>query len=270
MTWVAIIVAGGAAATSATIAGAQYVKGKNDAKKAEKNRPKYEIPAEIGKNLTAAENYAAQTSLQGIPEEQKQQYLSNLQRSSAYGLSQLGTRNAGLAGVANINENQNQGYADLLSQDSAARISNQRYGQQLVGAANQTMADYKGQSFQLNKLNPYYEKTAQDQARNAALFQNLSNGASSFGSAAAGANFGGGAKKSSMNQSQSNPYPYSNNSFSVNQQNAFARNNQTAYRQDFGAYNNPQQGFGYDPNLNNPYGGNAGSYLNPNDNIFVR
>lgn len=164
--------AGGAATVS--LGALQWLYGNNQQKKNE--RPVYEIPDEISKNLSGAENYAAQTALQGIPEEQKQQYLSNLQRSSAYGLSQLGSRNAGISGVAALNENQNQGYANLLSQDSSARVANQRYGQQLVSSARQTMADYKDQAFQINKSNPYYEKTAQNQALMGAGIQNLSQG----------------------------------------------------------------------------------------------
>jgi hypothetical protein len=131
-------------------------------------RPTYEIPPEIAQNLSQAQHDA----LQGMPEEQKQQYLSNLQRSNAYALSQSNSRKGGLAGISSLNESNNGALGNLASMDAGARMQNQ---DKLYGA-RQTMADYRDQAFQINKSNPYYEQTAQNSAMIGAGMQNMSQG----------------------------------------------------------------------------------------------
>jgi hypothetical protein len=199
----------------------EYLWNKNQAKKDEKNRPKYEIPAEVGQGLSEAQRQA----LQGLPEAQKQQYLSNLQRGQAYSLGQSQSRKGGLAGIAALNENQNQGYANLLSQDAGARMANQKQ----VYNQLQNVADYKGQAFQINQQNPYYEKVARDAANRGALFKNVGNAAQLAGYAA-----GAQGQKKSLAQGQ-----------------------QPAYASNYGLNNNspmnPVQPASY-----NPFAGNAG------------
>jgi hypothetical protein len=108
----------------------------------------YRIPTEIGQNLSEAN----QRALQGLPQEQKQEYLNNLQRSNTYSLSSLGDLNAGLRGVAGANEQFNQGNENLLAQDSAARVNNQN----AVYGFRQNMADYKDMAWKHNVDNPYW------------------------------------------------------------------------------------------------------------------
>lgn len=190
----------------------QYLEGKKIAKG--NNRPTYEIPPEIAQNLSQAQ----QQALQGLPEEQKQQYISNLQRSSAYGLSQLGSRKAGLSGIAAINQNQNDAYGNLLAQDSAARMQNQ---QQLYGQ-RQNMADYKTQAFQFNKVDPYYETLARSEALKGAGIQNIGN---SFQIAA-------GKQGSGENPAPQQQTPQLRNNY-VNPDDSFMR----AYQQGYNANN---------------------------------
>lgn len=160
MSWIAV-------GASAAIAGVQYGVGKYNQKKSEKNRPDYQIPDEIGQNL----NQAQQRSIQGLPAAQQQQYLNNLQQNSAYALQQTSNRKGGLSGIAAINQQNIQGNQGLLAMNAQARSQNL----DKLSAARQNMADYKQQEFQINKLNPYYEKIASNQALNGALFQNLNN-----------------------------------------------------------------------------------------------
>jgi len=204
MTWIAAGIASGAA----TMAGVQAIKGKQDQAKANKNRPQYDIPQEAYQNL----DQATQQSLQGLPEAQKQQYLNNLQQASAYSLAQSSSRKGGLTGVAALNQNQIQGNQNLLSQDAAARMNNIHN----VYAQRNQLADYKGQKFQLDKLNPYYENLAQKQARNAALFQNLNNaaGIASFGGGKGmGGNVGGSDQYKYVDQNQINQQKVSNSNY---------------------------------------------------------
>lgn len=156
--------AGGGATT--TLGAAQLAYGLYQQKK--NKRPTYEIPAEVQQNLTQAQNMA----LQGLPEEQKQLYLSNLQRGTSQALGSSSTRRGGLSGISQINQAQNDGYANMLAMDSQARQQNQ----QILMGQRQNMADYRDQAFQINKSNPYYEKTAQNNAMIGAGMQNMSQG----------------------------------------------------------------------------------------------
>lgn len=128
-------------------------------------RPTYNIPEEITANLTDAQRMA----LEGLPAEQKQQFINNIQRSQNFGLSALSDRKAGLSGLGSLVQNTTDAYSNLLTQDAAARMQNQ---QSLMNARGQ-MAQYKDQAFELNKLNPYYEKEAAAQALMGAGMQNF-------------------------------------------------------------------------------------------------
>ncbi len=147
------------------LSGVEYLWNKHAQAKDEANRPVYNIPPEVQQGLALADQQAAQ----GLPAAQKEQYITNLQRGTAYGLSQIGSRKGGLAGLGTLNEQQNQGYANLLSQDSAARMQKQ----QNVFGQLQNVANYKDQAFQINKENPFYEKMARDQANRGSFMQNV-------------------------------------------------------------------------------------------------
>lgn len=155
----------GGGATAALGAG-QLLYGMYDQKR--NKRPEYKIPDEAYQNL----NQAQQEALQGMPAAVQQQYINNLNQSSAYALSQAGSRRAGLTGVAALNQNQNQALQGLAAQNAQVQMQNR---QQLYGMRNQ-LADYKGQAFQFNQVNPYYERTAQNQALMGAGMQNISQG----------------------------------------------------------------------------------------------
>ncbi len=242
MSWVAAGIASGAA----TQAGVMYVKKRRDAKRDAKNRPKYEIPKEIGENLSDAQKDA----LQGLPEEQRQMYLSNLQRGSAQALAGGGSRKAGLAGVQSINQQQNDAYGNLLSMDAQARMSNK----QALYGARQTMADYRDQAFQFNTINPYYEQIAARNQRDEQLSQSLSSAAQMGGSGFMGGGAVGGKQQTAgvpqNTGGQKNPY---------NQKN-------------IGQYNNPQTQNMFKQNMDqsNPYANNAGMWNDPNNNMFNR
>lgn len=160
----------------------------------ETKRPDYTIPEEIRQNLSDAQ-FAA---LQGLPEEQKQQFISNLQRGSSYSLNQMSDRKSGIAGLAALNENQNQAYLGLANADAAVK----RQNQQLLVGARKDMADYKDQKFQVNELNKYYEDTAKSQAQQGALLQNVSTGIQMYGA------YGNKQSPQSTSNNGNNPYQY--------------------------------------------------------------
>ena len=143
----------------------EYAWNNYQANKDAANRPVYNIPPEVQEGL----NVAKQQAMQGLPEAMKQQYISNLQRGQAYSLAQNQTRKGGLSNIAALNENQNQGYANLLSQDAQ---SQQAKMPALYGQLN-NVAENKQQQWQINQENPYYENMARNQANRGALMQNI-------------------------------------------------------------------------------------------------
>lgn len=134
-------------------------------------RPTYTIPPEISQNLSDAQRMA----LQGMPEQQRQNYINDIQRSGQTALNAMGSRKAGLTGLGVVNQNQNDAYNHLLGMDAQQRMQNQ---QQLLGV-RQNVADFRNQSFDLNQMQPYVNNFAQSQAMQNAGNQNIYGGASS-------------------------------------------------------------------------------------------
>lgn len=123
----------------------QYLKGK---KKAESLvRPTYEIPPEIEQNLSMAQRRA----MEGLPAEQKKQYVENIQRTMGAGLSGMQERGLGVAGVTALAQQQQQSFNQLFGADVAAR----RAGEQDLASARGTMAEFKERRQQINEFQPY-------------------------------------------------------------------------------------------------------------------
>ncbi len=87
-------------------------------------RPTYEIPSEIQQNLNQAQSMA----LEGLPSEQKQQYINNLQRSQNFGLGAASDRKGGLAGLGGLVQQGNDASMNLLSADSQAQYKDKAFG----------------------------------------------------------------------------------------------------------------------------------------------
>jgi len=145
---------------------AQFLRGRSLAK--QNIRAEYQIPPEIAQNLSQAQMQA----LQGLPPEQVKQYVENVQRQVGFGLTALGDRKAGIAGLATLTQQGTDAYKDLLTADARARQENLR---QLMSAREQ-MAGYKEKEFQINKLLPYQEKAEAAAAMQGAGLQNIMGG----------------------------------------------------------------------------------------------
>ena len=142
---------------------AQYLKGRKIVKG--NIRPEYEIPLEMRDKMTAAQLQ----SFRGLPEEQKQQFLTNIQRSTQSGLGSLGTRRAGLAGVSALAQTEQDSLSGMLSMDAQQRMQNI----QNLGNVQSEMAGYQDKAFGLNKLNPYMENADAAQGLKGAGLQNM-------------------------------------------------------------------------------------------------
>jgi hypothetical protein len=145
------------------LAGYQMYKGAKAEKEAGE-QPDYQIPKEMEQSLSLAQRQA----FEGLPAEQKQQYVENLRSAQATGLAQLSERKSGLAGVSQMQQSATEGYRNLLSMDAAARQQNiQRYQQQL-----ETMAGYQDLAYQTNELQPWQRQVEYGRAQQGAALQN--------------------------------------------------------------------------------------------------
>ena len=146
-------------------------------------RPVYEVPEEMKAALSDAERLA----LEGLPAEQKQQYIENIQRANQSALRASSDRKGGLAGIGAMHQNELDQYRNLLAMDSQARTANQRNLQ----SVRQDMASIRDKEFRLNKYNPFLQ--AQQDARNLQaagmdnLMQGVQQGIYGLGAAAQGA-----------------------------------------------------------------------------------
>src|SRR3990167_10537508 len=98
----------------------QYLKGLK-AKDQLGDRPEYQIPEEIKQNLSQAQLMA----IEGLPAEQKRQYIENIQRSMTANLAALTGRKARLVGVSGLSQTEADSYRQLLEADVQARQANQ-------------------------------------------------------------------------------------------------------------------------------------------------
>lgn len=181
------LITSGAGATVTTALGiAQYLEGKKQLKKAaeleaQTVRPTYEIPASVQAYLSTAQKMA----LQGMPEEQRQLYLDQINRNAAYSIAGNVDRNAGIQGVSAANANMNDANANLLAMDSQQRVANIDKLQQ----ARLAYGLYEDQAFEYNQNQPYQLNAAAVRALKASGEQAKYAGAQTV--ANAGSNFAG-------------------------------------------------------------------------------
>ena len=144
----------------------QTAKGARMAAQAE--RPEYEIPLEIQENLSQSELMA----LEGLPAEQKKQFVDNIQRGIQAGMRGLKDRSSGLQGISGLVQQQMDQYRGMFADDAQQRIANIA---QLMNQ-RQNMATYKDKEFQLNELDPYMNQVQAAEAMKGAGLQNIMGG----------------------------------------------------------------------------------------------
>jgi hypothetical protein len=134
-------------ATKSVVGLLQYLEGR---KQARATRPLREIPDEIFQNLNQAEIQA----LEGMPMEQRQRYVQDIQRGSQSALRAMGDRRAGIAGIPQIYQKELDSYGNLAGQDAMMRMQNQ----DRLAANRMEMARQKDTQFQLNEYEPFLNK----------------------------------------------------------------------------------------------------------------
>jgi hypothetical protein len=109
--------------------------------------PEYDIPQEVSANQAIA----ARLAMSGLPDEQIQAAMNNIQRNQTFGLNALQSRGGTVGAVNSLVGTSNTAELNLEGQDAAAREANQR---QLM-EANSMMAQYRDKAYQVNKLQRY-------------------------------------------------------------------------------------------------------------------
>ena len=122
MSWIA----SGTAAVSLGTQGYQMYKASQQEKEGRKamNRliePTYEIPQEVYDQISTDEARA----LEGLPTEQKREYVRNLERSQQQALKTSADRRGGLINAQNLANQQVDAYSNLMTKDALARQQNQ-------------------------------------------------------------------------------------------------------------------------------------------------
>lgn len=185
-------------ATGLIQAGAGLIQSKKADKKLKNlQRPQYQIPDEVLKNVSEAERMA----LQGLPEEQKMQYVERMQQSGANQLSTMKSLGAGLRGLSGVQQSFQESNKELLSLDAQARRQNMlqaTYQRSLLGQK-------KDEQWSINQYQPYMQEKNALEAQKGAGIQNMFGGLSTVGQSAMNIfAMGGFNKNKNTTSSQSN------------------------------------------------------------------
>jgi hypothetical protein len=168
-----LLIAGAASAgISAIMGGVQMYQGNKQKKAGEDalknlNKPTYQIPDELRQNLKESELRA----LEGLPTEQKMEYVKNIERSQQQALQASAERKGGLMGIQQATSQANDMYTNLVSMDAAQRAANEAIVQQNRGV----LANAKDREFGV-KEDRYQQGLASGQAMVGAGNQNFMQG----------------------------------------------------------------------------------------------
>jgi hypothetical protein len=135
-------------------------------------QPIYNIPQEILANQKMAE----QAATEGLPSQQYNNAMKNIQRSQANALSGALDRKSALMALPKIQQQSNDAYGNLDVTDANARM---QYQKTLYGIGAQT-AQYRDKAYQLNQLQPWQRKHTYAQQLLGAGNQNFIGGLEKF------------------------------------------------------------------------------------------
>ena len=127
---------------------AQFLAGRKALR--ETKRPMRQIPQEVIANLTQAQVQA----LEGMPEEQRNLFIQDMQRSQQQAVRGLADRRAGIAGIPQLYQGELDSLNRLAMQDSQMRLQNQN----LLTAQRAEMGRQMDTQFQLNEYEPFLNK----------------------------------------------------------------------------------------------------------------
>lgn len=112
-------------------------------------RPTQQVPLAVRENQDIARNQA----LQGLPSQQYEQAMKNIQRQTNQAIASSQDRRAGIGLIGSIQQRQNDAVGQLDAQSAAARQQNIK---QLLGV-NNTVGGYQNQAFDWNQKQKYQQ-----------------------------------------------------------------------------------------------------------------
>lgn len=127
---------------------AQFLAGRKALR--ETKRPMRQIPQEVIANLTQAQIQA----LEGMPEEQRNLFIQDMQRSQQQAVRGLADRRAGIAGIPQLYQGELDSLNRLAIQDSQMRLQNLNN----LTAQRAEMGRQMDTQFQLNEYEPFLNK----------------------------------------------------------------------------------------------------------------
>lgn len=128
-------------------------------------RPQYVLPTAIEEQMSEAQRL----SYYGLPDEQKQEFLDNIARSTAGAVRGASDRRGGLGAVATAAQQEQDAFKGLLSADAQARLNNIQRLQEV----RSLYAQYEDKEFTLNELEPYMQEVMAAGALQGAGMQNI-------------------------------------------------------------------------------------------------
>lgn len=131
-------------------------------------QPLYQIPQEILRNQKMAELGAQE----GMPSQQYNNAMKNIQRSQTNALAGAMDRRSALMALPGIQQQSNNAYGNLASQDAQIR----RQNQQTLYSIGNTTAQYRDKQWNTNQLQPWQRKYNYAQSLLGAGNQNLMSG----------------------------------------------------------------------------------------------
>ena len=146
------------------------------------DKPQFEIPPEIEKNMSMAEKL----EYQGLPPEQKQAFLDNQQRALQAAMRSSSDRRGGLGIISQLQGQQNISNRQLMLDDIKARQDNMKFAMQ----QREVMAGYKMKRFE-HEYNEYSADLDYARAITGAGMQNQQSGLNQMITGAAGGIAGG-------------------------------------------------------------------------------
>ena len=138
------------------------------------DRPEYKIPDAVEANMTMAQRMA----FQGLPDEQKQEFIQQIDRQMSSSIQNMSDRKAGIGAVSGLNQQAQDSSMKLLSMDTQQRMANI---QNLMNMRSQ-YAQYSDKQFMINEMQPYLEELQAAQQFQSAGLQNIMSGVGSIAS----------------------------------------------------------------------------------------
>lgn len=138
------------------------------------DRPEYKIPDAVEANMTMAQRMA----FQGLPDEQKQEFIQQIDRQMSSSMQGMSDRKAGIGAISALNQQAQDSSMKLLSMDTQQRMANI---QNLMNMRNQ-YAQYSDKQFMMNEMQPFQQELQAAQQFQSAGLQNIMGGIGSIAS----------------------------------------------------------------------------------------